>query len=154
MMSNLGHLGAMLMLLFGGLATGGIWVIAVDRLAVWNRMSVVEYATDFRRTLRHVDPMMPIFVSLSGLGAVLFSVQSSGTSRLFGWLGTACLAVIMIGSLLLGEPINSKFRQRAEGTPPERAEQLRAFWRRFHIARTGVAVVSLVFLIAAVITAL
>ncbi|WP_433191853.1 anthrone oxygenase family protein [Nocardia sp. CA-107356] len=152
-MSNLGHAGAMLMLLFGGLATGGIWVIAVDRLAVWNRMSVVEYATDFRRTLKHVDPMMPIFVSLSGLGAVLFSTQSSGSSRLFGWLGLLCLAVIMIGSILFGEPINSKFRRLAEGTPPEGAEGLRTFWRRFHFARTGVAVVALIFLIAAVIAA-
>ncbi len=153
-MSNLGHAGAMLMLLFGGLATGGIWVIAVDRLAVWNRMSVVEYATDFRRTLKHVDPMMPIFMSLSGLGAILFSIHSSGTSRVLGWLGLTCLAVIMVGSALLGEPINSKFRRLAEGTPPEGAEELRAFWRRFHFARTGVAVAALVFLIAAVIAAL
>ncbi|WP_157187190.1 DUF1772 domain-containing protein [Nocardia vinacea] len=153
-MSALGHLGAMLMLLFGGLATGGIWVIAIDRLAVWNRMSVVEYATDFRRTLKHVDPMMPIFVSLSGVGAVLFSTHASGNSRLLGWLGLACLVVIMVGSALLGEPINSKFRRLAEGTPPEGAEALRAFWRRFHFVRTGVAVAALVFLIAAVIAAL
>lgn len=142
------------MLLFGGLAAGGIWVIAIDRLAVWNRMSVVEYATDFRRTLKHVDPMMPIFVSLAGIGAVLFSIQSSGISTLFGWLGLAFLLVIMIGSVMFGEPINSKFRRLPEGTPPEDASQLRAFWRRFHFARTAVAVLALIFLITATTTAL
>jgi hypothetical protein len=63
---GLARTGAILMLVFGGVAAGVMWGITADRLLVWNRMSITEYATDFRRALKHVDPMMPIFVALSG----------------------------------------------------------------------------------------
>jgi hypothetical protein len=41
-------------------------------------------------------------------------------------------------------------RRLPEGQQPERAEQLRILWRRFHLARTSVALLSLACLAGAI----
>ncbi|MDJ0105519.1 DUF1772 domain-containing protein [Rhodococcus erythropolis] len=153
-MSGLGSAGATMMLVFGGLAAGGMLIMTVDRLSVWNRMPIVEYATDFRRFLKRVDPMMPIIVTLTGIGAVLFAIESAGSASLLAWIALALLVLIMVASVTLAEPVNSKFRKLAEGTPPEGADRYRIFWYRFHFVRSTVALIAFISLVAAVITAL
>jgi hypothetical protein len=56
----------------------------------------------------------------------------------------------MVASILIAEPINSKFRRLSEGEAPEGVEQLRVTWRRFHLARTAVALAALACLAGAV----
>jgi anthrone oxygenase-like protein len=55
----------------------------------------------------------------------------------------------MVGSLIVAEPINSRFRRLPEGKPPDRADQLRVTWRRFHAARTLLALAAFACLTAA-----
>lgn len=143
-MSTAAHVGGIFMVLFGGVASGVMWGITVDRLPVWARMSSVEYATDFRRLLLHVDPMMPIFVSLSAGGAILFALERSGTARSLAWVTVALQALIMVTSVSLAEPVNSKFRRLPEGTPPPDVQKLRVFWRRFHSVRTAVSLAAFI----------
>jgi hypothetical protein len=64
--------------------------------------------------------------------------------------GIGLLAVILVSSILLAEPINSQFRRRPEGVVPPDAEPLRRFWRRFHLVRTALAVAAFAALITAV----
>jgi hypothetical protein len=64
--------------------------------------------------------------------------------------GIGLLAVILVSSILLAEPINSQFRRRQEGVVPPDAERLRRFWRRFHLVRTALAVAAFAALITAV----
>jgi len=142
--------GAILMLLFAGLAAGGMLVVTVDRLLVWPKMTVVEYATDFRRHVKHLDPMMPIFISLSGIGVVLFALSQSGVAAILAWVALGCLVLIMAASVTIAEPVNSKFRRLPEGTPPEGAERYRVFWSTFHTARAVVSVTTFLLLVLAV----
>lgn len=137
--------GAIVMLFVGGITAGNMWMVAVDRLTVWQRMSVDEYAIDFRRTIKLVDPMMPILGTLSAVGAALVGFTADGTTSILAWCAFGCYAIVMLGSLVLAEPVNTKFRRLPEGTTPERAAHYRTFWRRFHRARTVLGVTAFAF---------
>jgi hypothetical protein len=51
--------------------------------------------------------------------------------------GNARLAVILVSSIVLAEPINNQFRRHPEGVVPPDADRLRRVWRRFHLFRTA-----------------
>jgi Domain of unknown function (DUF1772) len=147
---TINYLSAWLMLAFGGLFSGGILIFAVERTNLWRRMPVEQYAVDFRRSLYRVDPLLPILGAVSAVGAVLFALNNGGRAAVLAWIGISLIAAVMIGSVVIAEPINSKFRRLSEGRAPEGAEQLRVTWRRFHLARTAVALAAFACLAAAV----
>jgi anthrone oxygenase-like protein len=146
---TLTQLGAWLMLASGGLFAGGVLVVAVERTNLWRRMPVEQYADDFRRSLSRVDPMLPILGAVSGIAAFLFAISSDGRPAALAWISTALVAVIIVGSLAVAEPINSRFRRLPEGQVPDAAERLRITWRRFHTGRTLLALASFACLAAA-----
>ena len=143
------QLAAWVMLAFGGLYSGAILVYAVDRVHVWRRMPIDQYVVDFRRSVYRADPLIPIMGILSALGAVVFALNSGGRATILAWIGFALIALIMVASITLAEPMNSKFRRLPEGRAPDRVEQLRITWCRFHRARTVVALGALACLVAA-----
>ena len=143
------QLAAWVMLAFGGLYSGAILIYAVDRVHVWRRMPVDQYVVDFRRSLYRADPLIPIMGVLSALGAVVFALRSRGRPEVLAWIGFALIALIMVASITLAEPMNSKFRRLPEGQAPDRVERLRVAWCRFHRARTVVALGALACLAAA-----
>jgi hypothetical protein len=143
------QLAAWVMLAFGGLYSGAILFYAVDRVHVWRRMPVDQYVVDFRRSLYRADPLIPIIGVLGALGAVVFATDSAGRAAVLAWVGFALIALIMVASIALAEPMNSKFRRLPEGQAPDRVEQLRISWCRFHCARTVVALGALACLVTA-----
>ena len=143
------QLAAWVMLAFGGLFSGAILVFAVERVNLWRRMPVDQYVVDFRRSLYRADPLIPIMGILSALGAVVFALNSGGRAAVLAWIGIALIALIMVASITLAEPMNSKFRRLPEGQAPDRVDELRITWRRFHWARTVVALSALACLVAA-----
>jgi hypothetical protein len=143
------QLAAWVMLAFGGLYSGAILIYAVDRVHVWRRMPVDQYVVDFRRSLFRADPLIPIMGILGALGAVVFALNTTGRATVLAWVGFALIALIMVASITLAEPMNSKFRRLPEGQAPDRVEQLRIAWCRFHWARTVVALGALACLAAA-----
>jgi hypothetical protein len=144
------HASAWLMAAFAGLFGGGILIVAVERLNLWRRMPVDQYVVDFRRSLFRLDPLMPILGVLAALGAVVFALNTGGRAAALAWVGAALIGVIIVASILIAEPINSKFRSLSEGEAPDGVEQLRATWRRFHWARTALALAALACLAAAI----
>ena len=143
------QLAAWVMLAFGGLYSGAILIYAVERVSLWRRMPVEQYVVDFRRSLYRADPLIPMIGMLSALGATVFALNSPGREAILAWTGIALIVLIMIASITLAEPINSKFRRLPEGQAPDRVEQLRITWCRFHWARTVVALCALACLTAA-----
>ena len=123
---------------------------AVARVNLWRRMPIEQYVVDFRRSLYRADPLMPILGGLAGLGAIVFALNADGRPSAFAWAGAVLIAVMIIGSTAIAEPINSRFRRLAEGQTPDGVEQLRIRWRRFHFVRTVVAVAALACIAAAV----
>ena len=145
------HVSSWLMIAFGGLFAGGIFFVEVERTNLWRRMPIEQYAIDFRRSLYRLDPLMPILGAVGALAAVIFALDTTGLAAALAWIGVALIAVIMIASITVAEPMNSKFRRLPEGQAPEGAEELRINWRRFHLMRTAVALVSLGCLAAAAV---
>jgi hypothetical protein len=56
------HLSAWFILAAGGLFSGGIFFVAVERLNLWQRMPVDQYVVDFRRSVYRADLLMPIMI--------------------------------------------------------------------------------------------
>lgn len=139
-----------IMLFFGGLFTGGILLVAVERTNLWRRMPLDQYAVDFRRSVFRIDPMMPIFGAITSAGAAVFASNSSGDARSLAWVAFGLLVAIILASVAIAEPMNSKFRRLPEGEVPQDAGHIRDRWRAFHTARTVLALSVLACLAGAV----
>jgi hypothetical protein len=133
----------------GGLFAGAVVWYAWERVWIWRRLALPEFAVDFRRSIRKADPAIPILLVICGFAAGGFAWHTDGTARTLAYLGVGLLTVILISSLVLAEPINSQFRRRPEGVVPPNAERLRTLWRRFHLIRTTLAVAAFALFIAA-----
>lgn len=148
-MNDAARLWTIVMLTAGGLFTGGVVWYAWERVWIWRRLTLVEYAVDFRRSVRKADPAMPILLVVCGAAAGAFAWSAEGGVGLLALGGVGLLAVILVSSVVVAEPINSQFRRRPEGVVPPDAERLRRLWRRFHLVRTGLAVAAFALLVTA-----
>lgn len=148
-MSDALRLSTIVMLVAGGIFTGGIVWYAWERVWIWRRLTLAEYAVDFRRSLRKADPAMPILLVICGAAAGVFAYLTDGTARALALAGIGLLALILASSIIIAEPINTRFRRHPEGVVPPNAEHLRTIWRRFHLIRTGLAVVAFACLVTA-----
>jgi Domain of unknown function (DUF1772) len=144
------RLSTLVMLGAGGLFTGGVVWYAWERVWIWRRLPLAAYAVDFRRSVRKADPALPILLVVSAVGAGAFASLTDGTGGTLALAGIALLAVILVSSIIVAEPINSQFRRLPEGTVPPDAEALRRRWRRFHLVRTALAVAAFTALVTAV----
>jgi O-antigen ligase len=144
------RIATIVMLGAGALFTGGVAWYAWERVWIWRRLSLPAYAVDFRRSVRKADPALPILLVTSGAAAGAFAWLTGGVERTLALAGIAALAVILVSSIVLAEPINSQFRRRPEGVVPPDADRLRRRWRRFHLVRTAVALAAFAcFVVAA-----
>lgn len=144
------RIGTIVMLIPGAVWAGITVTYAVERTNLWRRMPLEQYGVDFRRSLHRVDPLQPILLLICAAGAITFAVNTAGTARTVAWVGIAQLALVLVASVVVAEPMNSKFRRLPEGSMPDDAEQLRDSWRRFHLYRTIVTLGALACLVVAV----
>lgn len=151
MASHVNVFGSWLMLVSSGLWSGGILIFAVERTNLWSRMPVAQYAVDFRRSLYRVDPLLPVLGGVGGAGAVAFAVTSGGRSALLAWVGCGLIVMVILASVVIAEPINSKFRRVAEWQVPADVERYRMRWCRFHAVRNVIALAAFGCLAAAVV---
>jgi hypothetical protein len=116
------QISAWIMLVFCGLWAGGILIFAVERTNLWRPMPIDQYAIDFRLSLFRVDPMMPILGVIAGAATTIFAMHRSGAARDLAWTGLGFIVLVVMASITIAEPINSKFRRLPEGQTPQRAE--------------------------------
>ena len=146
------EISAWLMLFVGGLWTGGILIFAVERTNLWRRMPIEQYSVDFRRSVFRADPMIPILSVVTGLASAAFAMlRHDDVARILAWTGAGLVLLVIVASVTIAEPINSKFRRLPEGQMPEGAERYRDLWRRFHAGRTIAALVAFGCLTAAAV---
>ncbi|MDQ2789313.1 MAG: hypothetical protein DLM60_02840 [Pseudonocardiales bacterium] len=58
---------------------------------------------------------------------------------------------MILSSVVIAEPINSKFRRLREGQVPAAAEHYRTHWRRFHAIRNIAGIAGFACLAAAAV---
>jgi Domain of unknown function (DUF1772) len=138
-----------LMLGAGSLFTGGLVWYAWERVWIWRRLDLRDFAVDFRRSVRKADPAMPILLLICGAAAGAFALLTKGMPRTLALAGVGLLVVILISSIVVAEPINSRFRGLPEGVVPPEAEGLRRRWRRFHLLRAGLGMAAFACFITA-----
>jgi hypothetical protein len=95
--------------------------------------------------------MMPILGVIAGAAATIFALQRSGAARGLAWAGLGFIVLVVVASITIAEPINSKFRRLPEGQVPQRAEHYRTLWRHFHSVRNLAALAALSCLAAAAV---
>jgi hypothetical protein len=142
---------AWFMLVFCGLWSGGILFVAFARTVIWRQMSIDEYSVDFRRSLYRLGPMLSILGLITAISAGSFAYHSSGTARNLALAGVTGFVLIVVASIVVAAPIESQFRRVAEGRTPPRADFYRHIWRRFHVARTVLALLTYGSIVAAAI---
>jgi hypothetical protein len=134
----------------GALFVGGIVWYAWERVWIWRRLNLHDYAVDFRRSVRKADPAMPILLVICATAAGAFASLTDGVARTLAFVGVGLLAAILVSSIIIAEPVNSRFRRRPEGVVPPDADHLRRRWRRFHLIRTFIALTAWACLATAV----
>jgi Domain of unknown function (DUF1772) len=143
------QLSAALMLLFGGLWTGAVLIVAIERTAIWKRMPLDQYAVDFRRSLMLTGPALTVLGLAAAVSAIVYALHSDGRPRELAFLGVGGFALVVVASIVFVAPVESRFRRSREGHVPEGAEGCRSFWRRFHTGRTLFALLVYASFIAA-----
>jgi hypothetical protein len=127
-----------------GLFAGGAFFVAMERVWIWRQLSLVAFADDFRRSIRRADPLQPsLALASAGAGVGLGVTTRDAVAAAWAMAGSALLVLIVLGSVILAEPINSQFRRGGTGDVPPDADRLRTRWRRLHLVRAAVAVVAL-----------
>jgi hypothetical protein len=106
-MTTLQRVTAAVMLVSGGLWAGVIVSFAVERVNLWQRMALDQYAVDFRRSQYRVDPMQPILAVVCVIAAVVFAVDVGGATESLTWVGVGLVVAAVIWSVILMEPLNS-----------------------------------------------
>ena len=82
-MSESVQVSMIVMLGVGGLFTGGLVWYDWERVWIWRRLDLHEYAVDFRRSVRKADPAMPILLIICAVAAS--GLPSSSTERHEHW---------------------------------------------------------------------
>jgi hypothetical protein len=87
LMSESVQVSMIVMLGAGGLFTGGLVWYAWERVWIWRRLDLHEYAVDFRRSVRKADPAMPILLIICAVAASGFAVVIDGAARTLAFAG-------------------------------------------------------------------
>jgi hypothetical protein len=82
----------------------------------------------------------------------VYALRRDGNAQTLAWIAVGGIALIVVGSILLLEPINTKFRRLPEGTPPPHAASLHARWSRLHLIRMVLAIASLALFVTATLS--
>ncbi|HYA45420.1 MAG TPA: hypothetical protein VED59_07420 [Acidimicrobiales bacterium] len=92
------------MLISGALFVAGTVPISWERALAWRRADAARFRVEFAQTLRRVDQLQPLLLISCLASTVGFTVSASGTSRVLGMLGAACLLAVFIGSMAVLSP--------------------------------------------------
>ena len=134
---------ASLMLIAGGLFTGGAATFAWSRVPIWRRMPVQEFIGDFEETLRRTDKVQPALLVAAIVSTAGFAFTAEGSARVLALVGAAGFAVTLAASLAFLVPL----QRRIVATPPAEAEaidEMRARWFRGNLGRSMLAAASFV----------
>jgi NAD(P)-dependent dehydrogenase (short-subunit alcohol dehydrogenase family) len=100
-MSESARVSMIMMLGAGGLVTGGMVRYAWERIWIWRRLNLHEYAVDFRRSVRKADPAMPILLVICEAAAGGFAAATEGAAPTLAFASKAheCVAKAGVGML-------------------------------------------------------
>ena len=141
----------LIVLLFAGLATGGLIVNWIGLGRAMSRFSVSTYIEFHQHTNRTFDPYMPIVVVGALAGGAALAVMYGVHSQLAA-AGAVCYALVIIITVPTCARINKQIAYWSIQNPPREWAQMRARWLRFHVIRTLFSVPALAIYLLAVVS--
>lgn len=144
------ELSAAIMLVAGGLFTGGAATFAWSRVPIWRRMALPEFVTDFEETIRRTDIVQPALAVVAAVFGIVFAVSADGWARLLAAVGAAGFIVVLLASLAVMVPL----QRRILATPAAHAgdvEAMRARWFSGNLGRSLLAVASFALTVVATV---
>jgi hypothetical protein len=142
------NLWALLMLVCGGLFSGGVAVIAWERVPAWRRMPVAQFRADFATAISRADRVQPALLVATIVATVGFVLTATGLSRTMALVGAAGFVLTLIGSVAILVPLQRRIIADSEHRLDLVA--LRGRWLLGHLGRTLVGVTSFVLVAIAV----
>lgn len=128
---------AVVMLFTGGLFAGGVISIAWERGPAWRKADLPDFRAGFAHTLRRVDRVQPVLLSLFLLSTIAFAVGEGGVARTMAVLAAAAGLLVLLGSLVFLVPLQRKLVAAGSGQPSLRVDEMRARWLRGHLIRAA-----------------
>jgi hypothetical protein len=126
---------AFVMLVSGGLFSGGVTVFAWERIPVWRALPLAEFRRDFAVAIRKADRVQPALLLASIAGTVGFVVSATGAARTLALFGAVGFIGTLIASAALLVPLQRRIvasSQREESAD----EAMRRRWFRGHLGRS------------------
>ncbi len=140
---------ATLMVVTSGLFTGGVLVIAWERMPVWRALPLPQFRTDFATTIRIADRVQPALLLATILATVGFGVSGNGVARAFAFVGAAGFIVTLVASVAVLVPLQRRII--ASGEEASALEAMRHRWFLGHLGRSALSLAS--FLLVAIAVA-
>ena len=134
---------AILMLVSGGLFSGGVTVFAWERVPVWRDLAVPRFKTEFATTIHMADRVQPALLVASIVTAAGFALTTSGAARTLAIVGLGGFVVTLVASAAVLVPL----QRRIIASSQEQAavvEVMRLRWFRGHLGRSALGVASFV----------
>lgn len=142
------NLWAILMLVSGGLFTGGVSVFAWERVPLWRSMPLPQFRIDFASAIHKADRVQPALLLVAIVTAVGFGVTATGAARSLALIGASGFIVTLIASGAVLVPLQRRIIASSQQQPVA-VETMRRRWFGGHLGRSVVAVASFILVAAA-----
>lgn len=144
------RLWTLLMVVSGGLFSGGVAVFAWERVPAWRRMSLPRFRSDFDTAIAKADRVQPALLVATIGATVGFALTATGPSRTLALIGAAGFTLTLIGSVAVLVPLQRRIIADSEQRLD--LEAMRGRWFLGHLGRTVVGVMSFVLVALAAAT--
>lgn len=139
---------AILMLVSSGLFSGGVTVIAWERIPVWRALPLPQFRIDFATTIRIADRVQPALLLASIVTTVGFGITANGAARTLAFVGAAGFVVTIAASGAVLVPLQRRIIAQSEDSA---LEAMRRRWFSGHLGRSALALASFLMVTIAVV---
>jgi uncharacterized membrane protein len=139
------HLLATLVLLGSGTIAGVLFAVAISTVPALAAMPADRYLDVYPLLGKNWDPLMPLTVLGTVALDISLAILAPGSApRSLLACAAGGLAAVSVVSHLCNVPINKRVRTVDPLAIPADWQDPRPLWRRWHLLRTGLAMVALV----------
>ena len=136
---------AILMVMSSGLFSGGVTLIAWERVPAWRALPLTQFRTQFATTIRIADRVQPALLLATIVTTIGFGLTANGAARTLAFAGAAGFIVTLAASAVL-VPLQRRIIA-SSGEETSVVEAMPRRWFLGHFGRSALAVTSF-FLVA------
>jgi hypothetical protein len=139
---------AMLMLVSGGLFSGGVTALAWERIPAWRSIPLPEFRADFAGVVHRADRVQPGLLVVAIAASFTFGLTDTGAARILALIGAAGFITTLIGSIAFLVPLQSRMISPSS-LESGALERMRQRWFRGHLGRTVAGLISFLLVASA-----